>query len=105
MWFIAVVCQWFYCPQCCECQQHIVAHHFGILQADDRPRPLPLVPKNQLQPLKGEPQPGDVLSYRLLEIGEDFSPQVRPRLLHLRSVHSVQQYAISRSTVFMLHSA
>jgi hypothetical protein len=39
---------------------------FGTRQADE----------DRLQPLTGEPQPGDVLSYRLLEIGESFSPQV-----------------------------
>ncbi len=59
-----------------------MAHHINGLQADDRPRPLPLVNEDQLQPLKGEPQPGDVLSYRLLEIGENFSPQVCRGLLH-----------------------
>lgn len=48
-------------------------------QADDRLRPLPLVDENRLQPLTGQPQVGDVLSYRLLEIGADFSPQVSAR--------------------------
>jgi len=47
------------------------------LQADDRPRPLPLVHASRLQPLSGEPQANDILAYRLLEIGDDFTPQVR----------------------------
>lgn len=57
------------------------------MQADDRLRPLPLVDENRLQPLMGEPQAGDVLSYRLLEIGEDFSPQVCESTRADHSVH------------------
>lgn len=74
-----------------------MARHVGGLQADDRPRPLPLVKEDQLQPLKGEPQPGDVLSYRLLEIGEDFSPQVC-RTLPVSTLYSTRQSAGEQSS-------
>ena len=75
------------------------------LQADDRPRPLPLVNDSQLQPLKGEPQPGDVLSYRLLEIGQDFSPQVCHSQCPLCMACTLSSCALSRREVFPSHSA
>ena len=53
---------------------------------DDRPRPLPPIDPSSMQALMGEPQVGDVLAYRLLEISEDFTPQARSLLLQ-RSDH------------------